>query len=471
MSDVSSVTEELAPAPGRLGRLRSECARTFVLALPLVGGQLLLIAMNLADTILAGQLSTGTLAAVSMGYNAWIVALLIVIGVLMAVTPAVAQLDGARRRGEVGRVFRQAVWIALGMGVLLFAGLRHADPLLELAKVAPEIRPGAREFFHAIAWGAPALALFTTAKSTSEGLSLTKPTLYVSALGLVLLVPLAWALMYGELGAPKLGAAGAGYAHAAVLWVEALVYLAVLRFGPRYRDARLFERFDAPNLAVIGRLLRVGLPMGVSTFMEGSLFVATAWLSGSFGQIAASSHAIALNVASVTFMVPLGIGMATTVRVGNAVGRRDPAGVVWAGAAGLTLVLIAQTIAASALFLAPRAIAGLYSDDAEVLELAATLLGLAAVFQFSDGVQVLFNGALRGLEDTLVPAFITIVSYWAIGLTCGWWLGKELEQGPTGLWKGLVAGLTAAAVLLCARFAWKARAGVRSSLVQDPAGG
>lgn len=446
---------------GRVARLREECGRTFVLALPLVVGQLLLIAMNVADTVLSGKLSTDTLAAVSMGYNAWILALLVVIGVLMAVTPAVAQLDGARRRGEVGHVFRQSLWVALGIGALLFVGLRFADPLLELAGVAPEIRPGAHAFLAAISWGAPALALFTVAKSTSEGLSLTRPTMYVTALGLVVLVPLAWALMYGELGAPKLGAAGAGYAHATVLWLEALAYLALLARDPRYRDARLFERFDAPEFAAIARLLRVGLPMGVSIVMEGGLFVATAWMSGSFGPVSASAHAIALNVASVTFMVPLGIGMATTVRVGNAVGRRDPAGIAWAGASGLVLVLATQTIAASVLFLAPSAIASFYTQDAAVLALASTLLGLAAVFQMSDGVQALFNGALRGFEDTLVPALITTLSYWGIGFTCGWWLGKELGQGPVGLWKGLVAGLTSSALLLFARFVWKARYGVR----------
>lgn len=443
--------------PSRFERLCEECGRTFVLALPLVAGQLLLISMNVADTMLAGRLGTEVLAAVSMGYNAWVVALLVVIGVLMAVTPAVAQLDGAGRRGEVGHVFRQTLWIALGLGLLLFLGLHFADPLLDLAGVAPEIRPGARAFLSAIAWGAPALALFFTAKSTSEGLSLTRPTMYVSFLGLTVLVPLAWALMYGRLGAPQLGAAGAGYAHAIVLWTEAAAYLALLRFDPRYAGARLFERFERPQLAAILRLLRVGLPMGVSIFMEGSLFVVTAWLSGSFGEVAASAHAIALNVASFTFMVPLGLGNATTVRVGNAVGRRDPEGIVWAGAAGLVLVLCTQAVAASTLFLFPGTIAGLYTPDAAVLALATTLLGLAAVFQVSDGVQALFNGALRGLEDTLVPAWITTLSYWGVGFTCGWWLGKHLDQGPVGLWKGLVAGLSAAALLLFVRFAWKAR--------------
>lgn len=428
-----------------------------MLAVPIVGGQLLTILMNFADTQLAGHLSTSVLAGVAMGYQAWVLVLLVVLGILLAVTPAVAQRDGAGKRGEVGAVFRQSLWLALFLGVVLCVALRCSGPLLRSVGVAPSIVPDAIAFLDAISWGVPALAIFFTCKHTSEGLSLTRPTLYVSAFGLALLVPLAWALMYGRLGLPALGAAGAGAAHAIVLWVEALAFLAYLAMRVHYRSARLFERFDAPDLRAIGRLLRVGGPMSVSVFMEGSLFVATAWLVGSFGEVAASAHAIALNVASVTFMVPLGIGMATTVRVGNAVGRRDSSGVAWAGAAGLVLVLATQLVASSALVFFPDAIASSYSTDVVVVRLATTLLGYAAIFQLSDGLQALFNGALRGLEDVVVPALITLVSYWGVGMTVGWWLGKHQGEGPVGLWKGFIAGLTAAAVLLMTRFTMRAR--------------
>lgn len=446
----------------RIRRLKQECRQTFVLALPIVVGQLLTIALNIVDTALAGHLSTKVLAAVSQGYQGWVMALLVIIGVLMAVTPAVAQLDGAGRRAEVGSVFRQALWLALALGVVIFFALRQATPLMRLAGVQPEIVSDAGEFFDAISWGAPGLALFFTCRNTSDGLSLTRPVMYVSALGVVVLVPVAWALMYGRLGLPALGARGAGYAHAIVVWTQAFAYLAILRYGRAYEGARLFERFERPDLARIGRLLAVGVPMGFSIIMEGSLFVVSAWLIGAFGQMAASAHAVAINVASTTFMLPLGIGMATTVRVGNAIGRRDPHGVAWAGAAGFALVLATQLVSAIVLFAVPELIASVYTQDAEVVALAVSLLGLAAIFQFSDGIQALFNGALRGLEDTLVPAVITCVSYWAIGMSIGWWLGRRLEQGPAGFWKGFIAGLTAAAVLLALRFFLRARSMIRS---------
>ncbi len=448
----------------RARRWRSECAQTFVLGLPVVAGQVLSVSMNVIDTMLAGHLGTDVLAGVSQGYQAWIAALLLVIGVLMAVTPAVAQRDGAGKRAEVGHVFRQAVWLSLALGIGLFIALRNAEPLLCAARVDASIIPQARAFLDAISWGAPALALFFCFKNTSEGLSLTRPSMYVGLLGVVLLLPVAWALMYGRLGLPALGAAGAGYAHAIVMWTQTAVFYFVLRRGRGYRDALLFERFEKPDFAAIRRLLYVGLPMGVSIFMEGSLFVASAWFIGAFGAVSASAHAVAINVASFTFMLPLGFGMATTVRVGNAVGRRDAAGVAWAGAAGFTLVLATQTLSASALFFAPRLIAERYTQDETVIALATTLLGYAAIFQFSDGIQALFSGALRGLEDTLVPAVITVLSYWGIGMTIGWWLGHTLGQGPIGYWKGFIAGLTAAAALLCLRFVLRTRSMARATL-------
>ena len=188
---------------GRLGR---EVAATFVLALPIVMGQLLTVAMNTIDTVLAGRLGTQVLAAVSQGYQIWVVVLLVLIGVMLAVTPSAAQLDGAGRRDAVGAVFRQALWLALIAGLVLLVAVRQGEPLLHLARVAPEIVPDAVAFLHAISWGAPALALFFACKNTSEGLSLTRPTMYFGVLGVVLIAPLAWAMMYGRLGLPAMGA-------------------------------------------------------------------------------------------------------------------------------------------------------------------------------------------------------------------------------------------------------------------------
>ena len=449
-------------ASPRVERLKLESKATFALALPLVAGQLLTVLMNVVDTMLAGRLDTATLAAVAMGYQLWVLVLLVVLGVLLAVPPAVAQLDGAKRHGEIGPLFRQAIWLGLAVGVVLTLTVRHARPLLVLMGLAPDVVPGAIAFLDAISWGAPALALFYCFKNLSDGLSLTRPTMYFSLLALVVLLPLAYVLMYGKLGVPALGAAGAGYAHAATLWVEALVFGLYVATRRHYERVRPFGGFEWPNMKAIAELLRVGVPMGVAIFMEGSLFVAVALLAGTLGAIPAAAHQIAISVASIAFMVPLGLGMATTVRVGNAVGRDDPSGVAWACAAGVALMLVAQLVSALAMALAGLPIASLYSADLSVLPLAVTLLFLAALFQFPDGIQGLFNGALRGLKDTTVPMAITMLAYWGIGFPCSWWLGLVRGGGAPGLWMGLIAGLTVSAALLGLRFFLRARGLLRA---------
>lgn len=447
-----------------LQRLLAEVRATLVLAGPLVAAQLLAMSMGVVDTWLAGNLGTEVLAAVAIGTQIWVLAMLLVFGLLLALTPTAAQLDGAGRRDAVGAVFRQGLWMALVIGLLLAWAMRYSVPLLEWLAVDPAIIPEARRFINAISFGLPALALATACAKLSDGLSLTRPAMYFSALALLVLTPLAWALMYGRLGLPALGAAGAGYAHAIAMWVQALAFLIYVVRRERYRSAGLFSRFDWPDLRIQLELLRTGAPMALALFMEGSLFVLVALMVGSLGEVTTAAHAIAITVASITFMVPLGIAMAATVRVGNAVGRRDARGIVRAAWAGLALVLVTQSVSIALMVWLPRPIAALFSADPEVVALAVTLLMFAAIFQFSDGIQTLSAGLLRGLNDTAIPALITIVAYWGIGLPVAMWLGLERGLGAPGLWIGLIAGLSAAALLLALRFIRRARVMLRDGV-------
>ena len=447
-----------------LQRSLAEVRATLALAGPLVAAQLLAMSMGVVDTWLAGNLGTEVLAAVAIGTQIWVLAMLLVFGLLLALTPTAAQLDGAGRRDAVGAVFRQGLWMALVIGLLLAWAMRYSVPLLEWLAVDPAIIPEARRFINAISFGLPALALATACAKLSDGLSLTRPAMYFSALALLVLTPLAWALMYGRLGLPALGAAGAGYAHAIAMWVQALAFLIYVVRRERYRSAGLFSRFDWPDLRIQLELLRTGAPMALALFMEGSLFVLVALMVGSLGEVTTAAHAIAITVASITFMVPLGIAMAATVRVGNAVGRRDARGIVRAAWAGLALVLVTQSVSIALMVWLPRPIAALFSADPEVVALAVTLLMFAAIFQFSDGIQTLSAGLLRGLNDTAIPALITIVAYWGIGLPVARWLGLERGLGAPGLWIGLIAGLSAAALLLALRFIRRARVMLRDGV-------
>jgi MATE family multidrug resistance protein len=439
----------------RQPRLARELREMLRLALPLVFGQLSAIGMNVIDAILAGHLDAHTLGAVAVGTSVWSLAIVSAIGVMLALPPSIAQLNGAQRREDIGPLFRQALWLAVALGALLWIGVGFGGPVLVRAiGVDAPLIPDVTRFLHAIGFGAPALALFFTLRGLSEGFGLTRPTMYFSMLGLALLGPVGYVLMYGRLGLPPLGALGSGIATAIVLWIEALAFLFYVATRRHYRELALFGRFDPPNGVAITDLLRLGIPMGVSLFMEASLFVAVALAIGTLGTDVVASHQIAINVASVTFMVPLGIAMATTVRVGHAVGRRDREGVRDAGLIGFLLTLTTQIVSATLMLTVPQHIAALYTVDAVVISLAAQLLILAGLFQFSDGIQVAAAGALRGLKDTRVPMLITTFAYWGVGMPVGWWLAFPVGFGARGMWMGLIAGLSMAAVLLTVRF-WR----------------
>ena len=434
----------------RMARLLREMRVSFVLALPLVLGQASSMAMNIVDTLLAGRHGPVTLAAVGVGSAVWSVVILVSIGVLMAVPPTVAQLNGAGRRAEIGPIFRQALWLALALGVGLFFVVRGGALALAPMGITAEARPEAESFLRAISWGAPALALYFCLRNLSEGIAWTKPAMVFGIAGLVLLAPLGYALMFG-LG---LGAAGLGYAVAITLYCQAVAMWIYLQRSSRFADLGLFTHFEPPRWAPIRALLALGLPMGVSVFMEGSLFVATALLIGQLGTTQIAAHQIAIQIASLAYMVPLGVAMATTVRVGHAVGAGDESAVRWSAAAGYWLAMIAQTVSALVLVSSAGWLASRFTTDPAVIALATLLMAYAAVFQYPDGFQAMSAGALRGLKDTRVPMFITVLAYWGLGLPLGYWLGVVEGQGAPGLWTGLILGLSVAATLLGWRF-WR----------------
>jgi len=439
----------------RRQRLARELRDTLRLALPLVFGQLSAIGMNVIDALLAGHLDAHTLASVAIGASVWSLAIVTAIGVMMALPPSVAQLNGAGRREMIGPLFRQALWLALGLGLLLFLGVRFGGALL-VARIGVDapLLPDVTRFLHAIAFGAPALTVFFALRGLGEGVGMSRPTMYFSVLGLALLGPIGYVLMYGAFGVPRLGALGSGIATALVLWLQTIAFALYVLRSRRYRDLHLAARFEAPQWNALRELLHIGVPMGVTLLMEAGLFVAVALVIGTLGTDVVAGHQVAINVASVTFMVPLGLALATTVRVGHAVGRGDAQGVRDAGLVGIVLTLCTQLVSSGLMLLLPQRIAALYTADAGVIALASQLLVLAGLFQFSDGIQVAANGALRGLKDTRIPMFITLFAYWGVGMPVGWWLAFPHGLGARGMWMGLIAGLSMAALLLSRRF-WK----------------
>lgn len=433
-------------------RFLDEVRASARLAAPLAAGHLSHGLVGFVDTVIAGHHGTTTLAAVAVGTALFWLPMMVPMGTLMALPPSVSQLDGAGRRAEIGPLFRQALWLAVGLGLLLFALLSVLPLALAPMGIAADIVPGAAAFLRAIRWGIPAFTLYLAMRYLSDGLHWSMPTMVLGFGGLLLLAPLGYALTNGRGGLPALGAAGLGWASALMFWMQALVFALYLARARRFADLRLFAALEAPRWPVLRDLLGTGLPIGVTVAMEGSLFIVTALLIGRLGEVPVAAHQIAINVASLCFMIPFGVAEATTVRVGHALGRGDRGGIRRAYFAGIALALGTQALSATVLVAGHDAIAGLYTSDAAVAALAAALLLYAALFQFPDGIQVLSAGALRGLKDTRVPMWLAALAYWGIGMPVGAGLGLWLGWGPRGMWLGLTAGLSVAALLLARRF-------------------
>jgi multidrug resistance protein, MATE family len=432
--------------------MRQEATAILKLGGPLIAAQLAQVSISFVDTVMAGNLSADALAAVAVGSNVWFLAVVVCMGLLMSVSPSVAQLFGAGRYHEIGPCVRQGLWLALASSFVGMVAFIFAEPLFHQLRIVPEIIPTALGFLRAISWGLPAMCIFQVLRSFSEGVSMTRPVMYMSVFALVGCTIGDYVLMYGKFGLPRLGAVGCGVASAIVLWLMAAFMAAYIHFKPEYRKYALFSRFDWPSLEPLKTLLKIGMPIAVSLFMEVSLFGAVAFMMGSLGTTIVGGHQIAINFASITFMVPLGIAMAVTVRVGQAIGRGEPRAARFSGFVGVTLAALFMACSAIVLFTIPDLIAGIYTSDPAVKMMAVTLLSMAGIFQLFDGLQVSGAGALRGLKDTKVPMLITSFAYWGIGMPLGYLLGITWDGGPKGLWIGFICGLATAAILLNRRF-------------------
>lgn len=431
---------------------RTEAVKLLRLAGPLILGQLAGVLMTFVDTVMAGRLSAEALASVAAGAAVWHTVMLAGMGVLLAVSPCVAHLDGSGKHHEIGPIVRQAIWIAAALSVLTLAVCLGAAPLLRALDVEPSLHPTILGYLRALLWGAPAMYAFLALRFLCEGMENSRPVMYFGFLGLGVNVIANYGLIYGHWGLPALGAIGCGYATSAVWCVEFLGLVIYIHRHPKLGALGIFDRFEWPRADLLRELLHLGLPIGFSFFVEVSMFAGVALLMGSISAVAVAGHQIAINVASITFMVPLGLALATTVRVGNALGRGDIEAARRSGWIGIQIALAVQVLAATLLVTFPRVIATIYSLDEGVIAVAAQLLLLAAIFQLSDGLQVSAAGALRGIKDTRGPMIVTVVAYWLIGLPFGYWLCFQRGLGPQGLWIGIIGGLSVAGVLLAARF-------------------
>ncbi|OZC03244.1 MATE family efflux transporter [Rubricoccus marinus] len=435
--------------------VRREVAATLRLAAPLVGAQLAQMSMSFVDVVMVGRLGTSALAAAVLGSTAFFTLSLICVGVILAVNPTVAQAVGAGDDDLAARATRQGLWLSVILGVPLFVALGWSEEGLLALGQDPDTAALAAAYLRAIRWGIVPNLMFSAFRGFYEGTGRARPVLLATIVGVAVNVVANNALMYGKWGLPALGLEGTGWSSALVFTAMAASLAIGIRVSPALRRFGVLTGLRSPDPVMLGTLVKLGAPIGVTFGLEAGLFSAATLLVGWLGETPLAAHQIALNAASFTFMVPLGIGMAATVRVGQLAGAGNDAGARRAGFVAIALGGAFMACAATFLWLRPDWVVFLYAGaapEAELAALATALLGIAAVFQLVDGIQATAAGALRGLKDTTVPAIIGAVAYWGVGLGVGAGLAFGLDWGARGLWWGLTAGLAAAAVLLVGRF-------------------
>lgn len=429
-----------------------EIPRLLRLCGPILVAQMAQTMMSFVDTLMAGQVSATDLAAVAVATSFWLPLILLVQGVIMALTPIISQLNGARRTGEVAAAVHQGFWLTILVTLPAMLALYYSPLALHWMNVEPELANKTAGYLHAILWGMPAYALYQVLRNFSEGLSHTLPTMVIGFIGLAVNVPANYILIHGKFGLPALGGVGCGYASALVFWVMLIGMIFYTFKSKVLKKFSIFSPITPPDWPQISRLFKLGFPIAMAIFCEVTLFTVVALLLAPFGAEIVAGHQIAINFSSLIFMIPLSLGMAMTIRVGHTLGENQPERAKRISIIGIALGCFIALLCALATVAGRYWIGGLYTDNQRVLELAASLLLLASFYQISDSAQVIAAAALRGYKDTQIIFYITFVAFWLFGLPIGMilaltdWLVPAM--GPHGFWIGFLVGLTIAASAL-----------------------
>lgn len=428
---------------------------------PLIVNNLAVAGMQFADAVMAGSIGARELAAVAVGGSFWFLGFALCLGILMAISPIVSRHYGAKRYDLIGRYTRQGLYLAVLMGVpLILIGQYAAEPLLEKFGIDPEFRALTVDYVGAIMLGAPGIFAFLALRFTIEGIGHTRPIMYTSIFALTCNVFLNYVLMFGHFGAPALGAVGCGYASAISMWLVMIALASHMILSPYYRRFHLFAKLAPLRLSAFREIFRLGVPIAVTITAEAGLFSAVSILMGTRGTEITAAHQIAISFSSTTFMVPLALSAATTVKVGQLIGAGQLRDARVCGAVGIFLCAGFMTFSAAFLLIFRDAVVGLYTNDVAVTGIAISLLLVAAVFQIADGIQIGAAGALRGYKDTAMPMLINIFAFWVLAFPLAYLAAITYKAPPNYVWAGFIVGLAVAATLLSWRYNRLSRAAI-----------
>ncbi|MBB6610035.1 MATE family efflux transporter [Pontibacter sp. Tf4] len=427
-------------------------AKNFSLAYPVVLSQLGHIMVSVFDSLMVGQIGTIPLAAASLGNSIFMIVMVFGMGVSFSITPLIAAAEGRRNYTRISLLLLNGLISNFLLGILLFIAGYFLSPYINLLNQPEDVVKLAIPYVNILFLSMVPLMLFQAFKQFAEGLSFTKQSMYITIGANLLNIFLNYVLIWGKLGFPELGMLGAAWATFISRVIMALMMAAWVLYAKRFEVFRHFLRWRHLSFLHMYRIFKLGLPISGQMIFEMGAFSFSAIMIGWLGAKQLAAHQIAINVASVTYMMASGIAAAATIRVGNQKGLGNYRAMRMAGNSSFAMGVLFMLVSGLLMVAAKDIIPALYIDDPEVIQVASTLLIIAALFQISDGVQVVGLGALRGLEDVRIPGVISLVAYWVFGLPVGYVLGFKLGFGVNGVWLGLLAGLSVAALLLFLRF-------------------
>jgi MATE family multidrug resistance protein len=445
--------------PASRNRLGAELRGLWLLAWPILVGQLAYVGMAVVDVAMAGHSSAQDLAGVSLGVSIWNMLMLAIMGVVMAINPIVAHHVGAGEFDQVPQVVRQALWKALGVGLIGCVLANLAALLFDHMTLEPIVHDLAKDFVFITSLALPLFACYRVLYGYSTSVNQTKPLMVIALGSLLLNILVNWLLVFGNLGFPRLGGAGCAWATLLTVAFNLVALIWWMHRSSAYHATWPLTHFEAPDWPQIRSLLKLGLPIGVTYFAETSAFSLIALLIAEFGSTQMAAHQIALNFASLVFMVPLSLGLALLTRVGQSLGAGDAVLARYQAWVGVAVGLVFAVLSAALMAIFAVQIANAYTGDPAVIALTAQLLLLAALFQLSDATQVVTSCAIRGYKVTRAPMVIHLTAFWVFSLPLGYVLGlapswapfkPEQAMAAQGFWISLIVGLTIAAFGLTA---------------------
>ena len=413
--------------------------------------------MGATDVVVAGRASANDLAGLALGTAFGNAIWFFVSGVIFSVTPIIAQLYGAKKFIEIGKKLREILWIAFFLSIFIILIFTNLDLILDQLPTKKGITKISADYLKAVSIGTAFFTIYTCLRCYSEGMTLTKPIFVIAFCGMLLNIPLDIIFVYGLFGAPKLGGVGCGIATSIIGFLMMITLIIYINISKNYKQTKPFSEFTPFSMETTKEVFKLGLPIGIGIFFELSMFSGAAIILSVFGEIVVAGHTVAINIASLFFMVPLSIGLAAATRVGNLIGEKNPNQAKFASFSAIYLCSFTALINSIIILLFGSFIVGLYTTEVLVKELAITLILFAAIFQLPDGVQMGALGSLRGYKDTFAPMILLFISFWIFAMPIGYFLTNYGFNNPLeaeGMWYGMIVGLTIFAFLAIARLRW-----------------